>query len=182
MAGEQPDQPISINDGGNKIPETNGLHDALMADAGFFRTAQASDNTSIPKEVTESFNLLRNGDLNGFTNYFLNNPNAQDSIKSALTNKGIDLYVQRPPLNDPTRPTEIALSTKVNGIEPLSRTLVMDGKNPPKADLLYPAGSNYEALRSRFLSAGNKIDVNQFTQEIQRHLQPPKTPGRSMFG
>ncbi len=78
MAGEKPDQPSSINDGGNNTTEAKGLHDALMADAGLFRTAQASDNTSIPKEVTESFNLLRAGDLNGFTNYFLNNADAQD--------------------------------------------------------------------------------------------------------
>ena len=182
MAGEKPDQPSSINDGGNNTTEAKGLHDALMADAGLFRTAQASDNTSIPKEVTESFNLLRAGDLNGFTNYFLNNADAQDSIKAALKTKGIDLYVERFPLNDPSRPTRIALSTEVKGIEPLSRTLLIDGKNAPKADLLYPAGSNYEALRSRFLEAGNKIDVNQFTQEIQRHLQPPKTPGRTMLG
>lgn len=169
------------NDSGNDSgPKPDDIHARLLEGANLIRTAQISDNSTVPKEVTDSFNLLRQGDLNGFTNYFFNNPNAQNSIKRALADKGIDLYVDRPQTD--SVPGKIALSTVVKGIEPLSRTLLIDGKNPPKADLLFPAGADYAALRSRFLEAGNKIDVGEYTQEIQKQLQPPKTPGRTMLG
>lgn len=169
------------NDSGEESgPKPVDIHAKLLEGGNLIRTAQISDNSTVPKEVTDSFNLLRQGDLNGFSNYFFNNPNAQNSIKSALAAKGIDLYVDRPQTDSVSG--RIALSTEVKGIEPLSRTLLIDGKNPPKADLLYPAGANYDALRSRFLQAGKKIDVGEHTREIQQRLQPLKTPARTMLG
>lgn len=181
MGNQGQPEPASIRDGADQTASATDPVDNshLLADAGFL--AKTNDSSSLPKEVTESFNLLRQGDLNGFSNYFFNNPNFQSSIKSALADKGIDLYVDRPQSDSVSG--RIALSTVVKGIEPLSRTLLIDGKNPPKADLLYPAGANYEALRRFFLEAGNKIDVGEHTQELQQRLQPPKTPARrTMLG
>lgn len=177
----QPEFSLSGNGGDNlsrDTANTGDLNSQFLADAGYF--AKTNDSSTLPREVTESFNLLRKGDLNGFTNYFFNNPDAQSSIKSALADKGIDLYVDRPKTDSVSG--KIALSTLVKGIEPLSRTLLIDGKNPPEANLLYPAGANYDTLRSRFLQAGNKIDVGEHTREIQQRLLPPRTPVKTMFG
>lgn len=179
MGNQGQSEQASFNDGADQSASTAGPADNthLLADAGYLNVARNGDSTRMT-EVERGLDMLAQGNFDRFRNYYLNNPDSQQDIKSALAKQGIDLHVQNPPLNHPDRPIELTLSTPIKGIEPLQRALVLDGKNA-KAQLLFPAGANYEALESRFKEAGHTVSVDAFKQEIQRRL-PQKTPGRVM--
>lgn len=179
MANQGEPEQISLNDGAdqgvnNTVP-TDNSH--LLADAGYLSLARNGDSTRMT-EVERGLDMLSKGNFDSFRSYFLNNPESQQEIKSALSNLGIELHVQNPPLNHPDRPIELTLSTPIKSIEPLQRALVLDGKNA-KAQLLFPAGANFAALESRYKANGNIVSVDSFKQEIQRRL-PQRSTGRVM--